>query len=172
MRHIIRKMFFVWEFEKEEAWLNEMAARGLCLIAAGFGKYEFEDCTPGEYTVRMELLSQKPSHVESKKYIEFLEETGAEQVGVFSNWVYFRKKTADGSFELFSDLDSRIRHMKRIVSLISWAVYANVFIGVFNLAMFFISLAQGAGPSWPNLLCMVNLALGIGALGASAASEK
>ena len=44
MRRTIRKWFWVWNFDKEEQWLNEMAAKGLCLVSVGFCKYEFEDC--------------------------------------------------------------------------------------------------------------------------------
>lgn len=42
MRQTIRKLFWVWDFDKEEKWLNEMAAKGLSLVAVGFCKYEFE----------------------------------------------------------------------------------------------------------------------------------
>ena len=41
MRQTIHKLFWAWEFDKEEKWLNEMAARGLCLVSIGFCKYEF-----------------------------------------------------------------------------------------------------------------------------------
>ncbi len=36
MRRIIHKMFLVWDFDKEEKWLNEMAAKGLVLTSVGF----------------------------------------------------------------------------------------------------------------------------------------
>lgn len=80
MRQTIHKLFWVWEFDKEEKWLNEMAAKGLCLISVGFCKYEFEDCEPGEYKVCLQLLDKMLRHPESQKYIEFLETTGAEHI--------------------------------------------------------------------------------------------
>ena len=91
MRRIIKKFFFVWDFDKEEKWLNEMAAKGLALVSTGFCKYEFEDSLPGEYKICLQLLDKMPSHPEIRKYIEFMEETGAEQVGSFTRWVFFRK---------------------------------------------------------------------------------
>ena len=33
-------------------------------------------------------------------------------------WAYFRRATEDGPFELFSDVDSRVKHMKRIRQVI------------------------------------------------------
>ena len=44
MKKVIYKLFFAWNFEKEEQWLNEMASKGLVLTYAGLGKYEFEEC--------------------------------------------------------------------------------------------------------------------------------
>ena len=40
-RKTIRKWFFVWEFEKEEDWLNEMAMNGWVLESVGFCSYHF-----------------------------------------------------------------------------------------------------------------------------------
>ena len=35
MRQVIHKVFWAWESEKEQAWLNDMAAKGLALVAVG-----------------------------------------------------------------------------------------------------------------------------------------
>ena len=42
------KLFFVWDFEKEERWLNEMAQEGWVLDNTGFSFYTFVRCEPGE----------------------------------------------------------------------------------------------------------------------------
>lgn len=133
MRQTIRKWFWVWDFEKEEKWLNEMAAKGLCLVSVGFCKYEFEDCTPGEYKICLQLLDKMPSHTESKKYIEFLETTGAEQIGYFTRWAYFRKKAADGNFELFSDNNSRIKYLTNVISFVVAITLLNLTAGINNV---------------------------------------
>ncbi|MBR1990215.1 MAG: DUF2812 domain-containing protein [Firmicutes bacterium] len=52
-RKTIRKWFWVWEFDKEEQWLNTMAQSGWVLDSVGFCKYNFVKCGPGEYTVRL-----------------------------------------------------------------------------------------------------------------------
>lgn len=155
MRKIVHKVFFVWDFDKEERWLNEMAAKGLCLIGVGFCRYEFEDCVPGEYNICMQLLEKSVKDPESQKYIEFLEATGAEHIGTFTRWVYFRKKAELGSFELFSDNANRLKHLKSIISLIGVVSAMNLLIGLQNLLMVFIIR------SYVNLLGLVNLVLGI-----------
>ena len=166
MRKVIKKFFSAWNFDKEEKWLNEMAAKGLCLVAVGFCRYEFEECLPGEYAIRLELLEHHPSHPESAQYIAFMEETGAEQIGSYMRWVYFRKKTAEGSFELFSDFDSRIRHLKRIISLIGVLAGLNVWLGIYYIVLFFM-LEQVI-----NLIGFVSIAIGLWALWGTARLMK
>lgn len=155
MRQTIHKVFFVWNFDKEEKWLNEMTAKGLCLVSVGFCRYEFEDCIPGEYNICMQLLKDSPRHPESRKYIEFLEGTGAEQIGSFSKWIYLRKKAKDGNFELFSDHDSRCKHLSRIVNLILLITIANLLIGTYNV------LIANWLNSHLNYIGLLNLAIGI-----------
>ena len=137
MRKTIKKLFFLWEFDKEEKWLNEMAAKGLALVSVGFCKYEFEDCVPGEYKVCLQLLDKAPKHPEMQKYIEFMEETGAKHVGSFTRWVYFRKKASEGDFELFSDNASRVKYLSSILSFIALIVGLNLYIGLYNIFVVF-----------------------------------
>ena len=39
MRQVIRKWFWAWEFDKEEQWLNDMAAKGKALVSARYATY-------------------------------------------------------------------------------------------------------------------------------------
>ncbi len=157
MRRTIHKAFLVWNYDKEEKWLNEMAAKGLCLVSVGFCKYEFEDCEPGEYKVCLQLLENLPNVPESRKYIEFLESTGAEHIGSFTRWVYCRKKTASGEFELFSDNASRIKYLSTIINFIAGITIANLLAGIVNV--FLIGTGMEVTPI--NYLGFVNIALGI-----------
>lgn len=117
MRRKIIKLFSIGAFEKEEKWLTQMDAMGLRLLHVGYGNYTFEEAAPEGYVYRLELLDHMPSHPESQAYIRFVEETGAEYVGSIFRWVYFRKRAEEGDFELFSDIDSKIRHYWRILSV-------------------------------------------------------
>lgn len=155
MRKTIRKWFFIWDFDKEEQWLNEMAAKGLCLVSTGFCKYEFEDCTPGEYRICLQLLEKSPRNPEMQKYIEFLEQTGAEHVGSFTRWVFFRKKAADGDFQLFSDNASRVKYLTHMLSFIALVVGLNLLIGIENLVLAFVVGLAG------NYIGFLNLAIGL-----------
>ena len=127
MRKVIKKVFMAWEYEKEEKWLNEMAAKGLALVDYSIFRYSFEPCEPGEYTFKIQLLEHNPNHPESEQYIRFMEETGAEQVASYLNWVYFRKKTAEGPFEIFSDIESKLKHYI-LIKLICQSYTTNFYI--------------------------------------------
>jgi hypothetical protein len=125
MRHKVFKLFFAWQHEKEEAWLNQMSAQGLLLVNVGVCAYTFEEGTPGEYLYRLELLDKWPSGAEGIAYIRFLEETGIEHVASILRWAYFRRKASDGPFELYSDNSSRIKHCWRIIVMIGVAGVLN-----------------------------------------------
>ena len=142
----IHKWFWVWEFEKEEQWLNTMAQSGWLLNEVGFCTYQFIPCTPGEYTVRLEMRDH------DNAYISFMQETGAEYIGRMVKWIYFRKKTQDGIFDIFSDIDSRISHLDRIGKGLSVIGLANLLIGISNMPNL----------GWINLLCATLLMYGLG----------
>ena len=105
------------DYEKEEKWLNEMSAKGLAFTDYFFLRYLFEDCKPGEYVYRIELLDNLTSSAESRRYLDFMAENGVEHVATWIRWVYFRKKAESGAFDIYSDIDSRIKHYKRIFAL-------------------------------------------------------
>lgn len=161
MKHIIRKAY--WDFEKEEAWLNHMAAKGMALIDYTWCRYVFDDCKNGEYIYRIELLENLPSHPESQAYIRFMEESGVECVATYIRWVYFRKKTADGPFEIYSDRDSMITHLRRINSLWTFLAVLEIGIGVFNILCGVVTMINGNHSATANIITGI-LSLSIGLL--------
>lgn len=148
-RRKIWKVFFVWNYDKEEAWMNEMAMQGWTLVAVGFFNYTFERTEPCEYTIRMEMRPH------DQAYLEFLRENDIEYVGHCFQWHYYRKKTSLGSFDLYSDIESKIQHMDRIGKMLFIIGLANLMIGI----------ANSLGPNrlgWLNLLCATLLMYALG----------
>ncbi len=146
MKQIIRKAY--WNYEKEEKWLNALAAKGLAMTDYSWCRYVLEDTPPGEYVYRIELLDKLATHPESRKYIAFVEDTGAECVATYLRWAYFRKKAAEGPFELFSDNTSRIAHYKKVRAF--WLGFM-----IIELTGFATNLSIGLTPpvSPINLVC-------------------
>ena len=149
-RKTVRKCFLVWDFEKEEQWLNTMANSGWLLDGVGFCTYHFVACEPGTYTVRLEMREKDDA------YLDFMQETGAEYVGRMLQWIYFRKKAECGEFDLFSDLDSKITHLNKIGKTLSVVGFANLAIGLAN------SMNPQLSVGWINLLCATLLMYGLG----------
>jgi hypothetical protein len=158
MKYVVRKAFI--DYEKEEKWLNEMAAKGLAMTDYSWCRYVFEDSKPGEYTYRLELLDNVATHPESRKYIEFLEETGAEQVASYMRWIYFRKKTEDGPFDLYTDIDSKLMHYRRVFQLWFALTIAELLIGFSNTMTGITQYVEG-GTNFNGFLGVPLLAFGL-----------
>ena len=148
-RKTVYKVFWVWNFEKEEDWLNEMAMNGWALVSVGFCRYTFERCEPGEYIFRLEMRGGDPG------YTDFVTSTGAEYIGRVFQWIYFRRRAEYGSFDIFSDIDSRVDHLSRIGRVVGLIGLANLFIGLAN------SL-NGSSIGFINLLMATLLMYGLG----------
>lgn len=131
MKYTVWKTYF--DYEKEEKWLNEMSAKGMALVGYSPFRYVFEDCEPGEYSYKIQLLDNHPTSPEGIKYIKFLEDTGVEHVASHIRWVFLRKKTSEGNFKLFTDTKSKINHHYRIVTLWTPLCFLNLSIGIPNL---------------------------------------
>ena len=160
-RKTIRKWFWVWDFEREEHWLNATALEGWVLDGVGWCTYHFRRCEPGEYTVRLEM------HPHDEAYLRFMQETGAESVGGVVGWQYFRKKAELGSFDIFSDIDSKIRHLNQIGRVLLAIGMANLAIGLVN------SVNPAVHLGWINLLCATLLMYALGRIhGKKEALEK
>lgn len=126
-----------------------MADQGYCLAKVGLLLYDFEECTPGSYGYKLELLEHSPTEDRTEEYLSFLAETGVEHVGSVFRWAYLRKKKDKGPFELFSDNESRINHLTRILQFIAVVGGANVVIGIMN---FYYAIKENFPLSWVHLL--------------------
>ena len=104
------KIYF--DKDVETKWLNQMVEEGWALKSFFAGFYTFEKCEPGEYTYQIDFGDKFGSVTDD--YREFMEETGVEIVQTWGFWVILRKKTADGPFVLYTDVDSQITHYTKI----------------------------------------------------------
>ena len=138
MKYIVHKAY--WDFEKEEQWLNDMSAKGMAFTDYSWCRYVFTDAPANAYIYRIELLDNLPTHPESIAYLRFLEENGVEHVASYMRWVYLRKPASEGAFDIYTDIDSKIKHYQRIYIL--WttlmfvefsAAFSNLAIGIVNL---------------------------------------
>lgn len=155
MKHKVYR--YIVNFEKEEKWLNEMAAKGLNFIDFSLpGRYLFEEGTPGEYIYRLELLGNSPRHPESIAYFNFMEETGVELVSTYLRWAWFRKKASDGPFELYSDYASKINLYKRVSWLVGIFGFMNLIIGIYNLLIGLFLVGPNNGHYFNSYISLIS----------------
>lgn len=138
MRRVFHKLFFVWELEKEEAWINEMAAHGYSLEHAGRFSFEFEETEAGKYKYKTLFLKGSAYSEENQKYFRFLEEMGIKVVCTIGypgrSWVYTRalaEEYPDG-IEIFSDIDSKINYHKITTGYFVFCILVSLFAAAIN----------------------------------------
>lgn len=110
----VNKLLFIWDWDEEERWLNEMAAQGWHFLKYSFPfRYTFERGKPSAYQYRLQAMDNRIGSKESQEYLAFLRDMDIELVESYLFWAYLRKPNDGQPFELFSDVESKLKHMRR-----------------------------------------------------------
>ena len=129
----VRYRFYL-DYEKEEKWINEMAAQGWHLKKFLLGSFTFTKGEPGAYIYRNEFITGK-SLKEKKDYFQFLSDSGITIIHEFGGWVYMKKAAAEGPFELYTDTASKIDYFKRMLNIFLFLFFINVWMGILNISV-------------------------------------
>lgn len=129
-RKIAKPFFTDFLFEKEEVWLNVMAAQGWNMVKPGFRRATFEQGAPGEWIYRIQVLPQHARRPESKEYFEFMRSASVELIKAGDQLAYFRKRASEGPFELFTDPESVLAYTR---NLRRWWVAQTTFAAVITV---------------------------------------
>jgi len=110
----MKKIKFFFNFEKEEKWLERMAARGWRLAKRGFF-YTFESVPSEEANIKMDfrLFNRQEDFIE---YITLMEDSGWRHLAGTkgSGNQYFMQIADKGDEDIFSDNTSRAGRYKRL----------------------------------------------------------
>ena len=98
--------------EEMERYLNEMAHEGWQCCAIVRNELRFVRGAQAEYIYRVQYFYESRDG-EKDDYLRTLGETGVALVGEYGEALILRKKTSDGAFELYSDLDSKIAALEK-----------------------------------------------------------
>ena len=110
--HYRFRLFFAWDFQREENWINRMAReKGLHLVRVGCCRYVFEKGAPGDYIYRLELLRRSPQDEAEKQY---LRSVSAEEICRNGMWGYYRMPAQRGPFAQYRCCDSKLRYLRPI----------------------------------------------------------
>ena len=137
-----------WQFEKEQAWLEEMAQQGWLLEKMEL-RYIFKKIDPQEFISRTDYYIIR-NEEKKQAYLSVFEESGWELIQSFNGWCYVRIPKSEYKTDIYSDSASRIDQLHRIkdntlkVALI-YILFIAIFMGFdtfFDLPVFILSLAM------------------------------
>lgn len=109
------KMFA--DFDKEEAWLNRMAAAGHLLVSSGL-VYTFAPIAPGSAVVRVDYRETMKA-ADFDDYRNLFHDAGWQHLaGTRSSGAqYFASFSGDAHAEIFSDAASKAQRYKRAIAM-------------------------------------------------------
>ena len=110
------RFYSIADYEKEEAFLNEMARAGWNLTAVGFCRYIFRRGNEGEFIYKLDMVERSESDEVKESYFNFLSECGIRVVGEFKDWIYLQKPASEGPFDMKNDTYARLRHVNKVYS--------------------------------------------------------
>ena len=147
------RFYTVADYEKEEAFLNEMSRAGWNLTAVGFCRYIFRRGTPGEYLYKLDMVERTESDEVKESYFNFLTDCGIRVVGEFKDWIYLQKRAADGPFDTKNDTYAKLRQVNKVYSF-SIRTVCNL-LRIFAIIIILLSLVQSmaSGNVWLYDFC-------------------
>jgi hypothetical protein len=84
------KLFFIWQDDKEESWLNALSIKGLRLDSVSFPfTYHFSSDSLKMYAYH--LNTPKGPDISIETFKETFQKSGWEHIGRMNGWHYFRK---------------------------------------------------------------------------------
>lgn len=107
------KFRLYFDKDKETQWLNKMANEGWAMNGFFAGFYRFQPCQKGEYIYQIDFGKEFFSIPED--YRSFMSEADIEILQSWGYWVFLRKLTSKGDFELYSDVESQMEHYQKIL---------------------------------------------------------
>ena len=110
------RFYSVADYEKEEAFLNEMARAGWNLTSVGFCRYIFRRGNEGEFIYKLDMVERGESDEVKESYFNFLSDCGMRVVGEFKDWIYLQKPASEGPFDKKNDTYARLRHVNKVYS--------------------------------------------------------
>lgn len=114
---------FTFDKDEEQEWLNDYAQQGWAMAGFFAGMVTFVPCQPGEYVYQIDLLPGKGLWADNyEDYVIFMNEMDVEILQRWGRWVYLRKRSEDGPFEVYTDAASKREMYRRIRKMFLWAL--------------------------------------------------
>lgn len=131
MKKVVKKLFFVWNENKEKDFLEEMALKGYRLTDVGFGRYSFEQDEPKKLIYQFDFKGL--GRMDEKEYLQIYEDAGWDFVSRFGGWYYFSKERTEKEIDLsiFNNNESKRAKYRRLLvflAITGFPLYYQTFI--------------------------------------------
>jgi hypothetical protein len=108
-----------------------MSLEGHAMDGFFAGFYHFSPCETGEWQYQEDIgqgfIFTNPS------YVEFMKEMNVQIVQHWGPWVILRRKTQEGEFKLYSDVDGQIAQYKKILLMFKIVVVIEIICLMFEV---------------------------------------
>ena len=142
------RFFFLPDFEKEERYLSEQHRQGWKFVENRYGYlFVFEKTIPDDVVYQLDF---RPKAIDKEEYLQFFNDYGWEYVGDCNHFSYFRKKRAGEANEVYSDRQSKVDMIGRILKG-QFLLAVLVFVG---MSFLFYGLKMYGGILGMALVCL------------------
>ncbi|MDP2843729.1 MAG: DUF2812 domain-containing protein [Anaerolineaceae bacterium] len=125
----IYKAIFAWEDEKEEKWLEQMAADGWKLISVAPYVYKFQRSEPERIIFRLDYKNTLDK--DYQEYLSLFEDAGWELFTTFANWQYFKIKPENNEVpEIYNSGKAKAQKYRRL--LLGIVVFMPIYVILLN----------------------------------------
>lgn len=111
------RFFNIADYDKEEQWLNDMAAAGWNFVRVQGGvRFTFKRGVPGEYIYKLDMVERNASDEVKESYYNFLTECNIRVVGDYNDWIYLQRRASDGPFDVKDEAYTKLRRLNKVYS--------------------------------------------------------
>lgn len=154
---VCRRIFFVWQEEKEEKWLRSMSLKGWHLMDTGICTYYFEKGEPLDMIYKLDFKATGDEDMSD--YKELFENTGWKYVSRMNGWHYFRTQSGTNTdCEIYTNNESKLMKYSSLLKYLLMAG-ASTFSGVFLLSVLLLVEPEVIGRL--KVLYFIVIAVGI-----------
>ena len=107
------RFYTIADYDREERWLNDMAAAGWNFVRTNGVRFVFRKGTPGEFRYKIDLAERTADDRVQEEYYNFLTDCGLRIVCDFKEFIYLQKPTAEGPFDAADDTYARLRVLNK-----------------------------------------------------------
>ena len=150
------KAIFAWEDEKEEKWLEQMAADGWKLISVAPYVYKFQRSEPEKVIFRLDYKNTLDK--DYQEYLTLFKDAGWELFATFANWQYFKIKPENEEVpEIYNSGKAKAQKYRRL--LLGLVPLLPIYIVLFNPTLHFFTSDASKEISWIITITRVILAI-------------